>query len=78
MRLEEAVALTWDRYNDTDYEGIRYFSLLSNGFGEADVKTVSSKRYVLLHPDLILPPVQRSGRLFTYNHGKLAIKLIQS
>ena len=75
MRLEEAVALTWDRYNDTDYEGIRYFSLLSTGFEEVDVKTESSKRYVLLHPDLILPPVQRSGRLFTYSHGKAGNKI---
>ena len=75
MRLEEAVALTRDRYNDTDDEGIRYFSLLSTGFEEVDVKTESSKRYVLLHPHLILPPVQRSGRLFTYSHGKAGNKI---
>jgi integrase len=69
MRLEEAVALTWDRYNDTEHQGIRYFSLISTGFEEVDVKTESSVRYVLLHPDLKLPLKQDTGRLFTFAHN---------
>ena len=44
MRLEKAVELTWDRFNDTEYQGIRYFSLLSTGFEQVNVKTESSVR----------------------------------
>ena len=40
-----------------------------------DVNTDSSNRYFLLHPDLILPPVQNSGRLFTCGHGKASSKI---
>ena len=72
MRLEEAVELTWDRYNDTDYQGIKYFSLLSTGEEDPQVKTDSSARYVILHPaldEMLLPRKQESGRLFTWAHN---------
>ena len=70
MRLEEAVELTWERFNDTEYQGIRYFSLLSTGFEEVNVKTESSVRYVIIHQDLELPPVLKTGRLFSFRHGE--------
>lgn len=72
MRLEEAVELTWDRYNDTDYQGIKYFSLLSTGEEDPQVKTDSSARYVILHPaldEMLLPRKQESGRLFKWAHN---------
>jgi len=72
MRLEEAVELTWERYNDTDYQGIKYFSLLSTGEEDPQVKTDSSARYVILHPaldEMLLPRKQESGRLFTWAHN---------
>ncbi len=68
MRLEEAVELTWERFNDTEYQGIRYFSLLSMGFEEVNVKTESSVRYVIIHQDLELPPVLKTGRLSSFRH----------
>ena len=72
MRLEEAVELTWERYNDTDYQGIKYFSLLSTGEEDPKVKTDSSARYVILHPaldEMLLTRKQESGRLFTWAHN---------
>ena len=56
--------------NDTEYQGIRYFSLLSTGFEEVNVKTESSVRYVIIHQDLELPPVLKTGRLFSFRHGE--------
>lgn len=70
MRLEEAVELTWDRFNATEYQGIRYFSLLSTRFEEVNVKTQSSVRYVIIHQDLELPQVLETGRLFSFRHGE--------
>lgn len=64
MRSWEAASLTWEQYNDTEFQGIRYFDLT-----KAKVKTESSKRLVPLHPDLILPPKQNKGRLFSYPKG---------
>ena len=64
MRSWEAAGLTWEQYNDTEYQGIRYFDLT-----KAKVKTEGSKRKVPLHPALILPPKQTEGRLFSYAKG---------
>ena len=64
MRSWEAAGLTWEQYNDTEFQGIRYFDLT-----KAQVKTVSSQRLVPLHPALILPPKQSKGRLFSYAKG---------
>ena len=64
MRSWEAASLTWEQYNDTEYQGIRYFDLT-----KAKVKTESSARLVPLHPALILPPKQSKGRLFSYAKG---------
>ena len=64
MRSWEAAGLTWEQYNDTEYQGIRYFDLT-----KAKVKTEGSKRKVPLHPALILPPKQSKGRLFSYAKG---------
>ena len=65
MRLTEAASLTWERYNDTEFQGIRSFSLIDTNNEEVFVKNEGSKRIVPLHPDLILPP-KGSGRLFNY------------
>jgi integrase len=65
MRLNEAGTLTWDRYNDTEYQGIRYFSLLDTNDENVATKNVGSKRIIPLHPDLELPP-KGTGRLFNY------------
>ena len=64
MRSWEAASLTWEQYNDTEYQGIRYFDLT-----KAKVKTEGSKRKVPLHPALILPPKKTKGRLFSYAKG---------
>ena len=65
MRLNEAGTLTWDRYNDTEYQGIRYFSLLDTNDENVATKNVGSKRIIPLHPDLELP-TKGTGRLFNY------------
>ena len=65
MRLTEAASLTWERYNDTEFQGIRYFSLIDTNNEKVYVKNEGSNRNVPLHPDLILPP-KGSGRLFNY------------
>ena len=64
MRSWEAASLTWEQYNDTEFEGIRYFDLT-----RAEVKTEGSERIVPLHPELKLPPKKKSGRLFSYSKG---------
>jgi integrase len=65
MRLNEAGTLTWDRFNDTEFQGIRYFSLLDTNEEMVATKNVGSKRIIPLHPDLVLPP-KGTGRLFDY------------
>ena len=61
----KAGSLTWDRFNDTDYEGVRYFSLIDTENEDVSVKNAGSARHVPLHPDLVLPE-KGEGRLFNY------------
>tara|TARA_B110000208_G_scaffold164018_1_gene201231 strand:+ start:46 stop:921 length:876 start_codon:yes stop_codon:yes gene_type:complete len=65
MRLTEAASLTWERYNDTEFQGIRYFSLLDTNDEVVVVKNEGSYRQVPFHPDVILP-ARGTGRLFDY------------
>ena len=65
MRLSEAGMLTWERFNDTEYDGIRYFTLLDTGEEIVSVKNTGSSRHIPIHPDLKLPP-KGTGRLFDY------------
>ena len=65
MRASEAGSLTWERFNDTEIEGVRHFSLIDRNDEEVDVKNIGSARYIPLHPDLALPP-RGEGRLFNY------------
>jgi integrase len=65
MRLNEAGTLTWDRFNDTEFQGIRYFSLFDTNEEIIATKNVESKRIIPLHPDLVLPP-KGTGRFFDY------------
>ena len=71
MRLDEAGMLTWERFNDTEYQGMRYFSLLDTEDEIVAVKNDGSKRLVPLHSDLMLP-AKGTGRIFSYhiNEGK--------
>ena len=57
--------LTWERFNDTEVEGVRYFSLIDTQDEQVAVKNEGSARHVPLHPDLVLPP-KGLGRLFDY------------
>ena len=65
MRLNEVGTLTWERFNDTEFKGMRYFSLLDTNDEMVAVKNKGSKRLVPLHPDLVLPK-KATGRLFNY------------
>jgi len=65
MRPSEAGNLTWERFNDTEYDGVRFFTLLNTGEERVQVKNQSSRREVPLHPDLWLPS-KGTGRLFEY------------
>ena len=65
MRLTEAASLTWERFNDTEFQGIRYFSLLDTNDEVVVVKNEGSYRQVPFHPDVALP-LKGSGRLFDY------------
>jgi len=65
MRLSEAGMLTWERFNDTEYDGVRYFTLLDTGEEIVSVKNTGSSRHIPIHPDLKLPP-KGTGRLFDY------------
>jgi len=65
MRLSEAGMLTWERFNDTEYDGVRYFTLLDTGEEIVSVKNTGSSRHIPIHPDLKLP-VKGKGRLFDY------------
>ena len=65
MRLNEATSLTWERFNDTEFQGIRYFTTIDTDLEIVRLKNEGSKRIVPLHSDLILPP-KGTGRLFDY------------
>ena len=65
MRPSEAGNLTWERFNDTEHEGIRYFTTLDTADEKVRVKNAGSKRLVPIHPDLQLPEPS-TGRLFDY------------
>jgi integrase len=65
MRLSEAGMLTWERFNDTEYDGVRYFTLLDTGEEIVSVKNTGSSRFIPIHPDLKLP-LKGKGRLFDY------------
>ena len=65
MRPSEVGNLTWERFNDTEHKGIKFFTLLDAGNEIVQVKNQSSRREVPLHPNLDLPP-QSFGRLFDY------------
>ena len=65
MRPSEAGNMTWERYNDTEHEGIRFFSMHDTEAEKVRVKNFQSKRQVPLHPKLVLPK-KTTGRLFNY------------
>ena len=65
MRPSEAGNMTWERFNDTEHKGIRFFTTLDTETEQVQVKNLPSKRQVPLHPDLQLPK-QSTGRLFDY------------
>ena len=65
MRASEAGSLTWERFNDTELEGVRHFSLISRNDEDVEIKNIGSARYIPLHPDLALPS-RGEGRLFDY------------
>ena len=76
MRLNEATQLSWERFNDTEYQGIPYFTLLSvvtdEGLEETDVKTSGSERYIIVHPDLLeilLPLRKKTGKVFAFSEN---------
>ena len=66
MRPSEAGNMTWERYNDTEHEGIRFFSMHDTEAEKVRVKNFQSKRQVPLHPKLVLPK-KTTGRLFNYS-----------
>ena len=65
MRLNEACMLTWERFNDTKYQGYRFFSTMDTDIEEVQVKNEGSKRLIPIHNDIVLPP-KGTGRLFDY------------
>ena len=65
MRPSEVGNMTWERFNDTEYAGIRYITTTDVDGEKVRVKNRGSKRDVPLHPDLILPK-KGVGRLFDY------------
>jgi integrase len=69
MRPSEAGNLTWERFNDTEHEGIRYFTTLDTADEKVRVKNAGSKRVVPIHPDLQLPELS-TGRLFDYEKNE--------
>jgi integrase len=69
MRPSEAGNLTWERFNDTEHEGIRYFTTLNTADEKVRVKNSGSKRFVPIHPDLQLP-ARSTGRLFDYEKNE--------
>ena len=69
MRPSEAGNLTWERFNDTEHEGIRYFTTLDTADEKVRVKNSGSKRLVPIHPDLQIPE-RSTGRLFDYEKNE--------
>ena len=69
MRPSEAGNLTWERFNDTEHEGIRYFTTLDTADEKVRVKNAGSKRLVPIHPDLQLPE-RSTGRVFDYEKNE--------
>jgi integrase len=69
MRPSEAGNLTWERFNDTEHEGIRYFATMDTVDEKVRVKNAGSKRFVPIHPDLQLPE-RSTGRLFDYEKNE--------
>ena len=69
MRPSEAGNLTWERFNDTEHVGIRYFTTKHTAFEKVRVKNRGSARDIPLHPSLKLPPTAK-GRLFDYEQDK--------
>ncbi|MDC1274981.1 tyrosine-type recombinase/integrase [Planktomarina temperata] len=69
MRPSEAGNLTWERFDDTEHEGIRYFTTLDTADEKVRVKNSGSKRLVPIHPDLQLPK-RSTGRLFDYEKNE--------
>lgn len=69
MRPSEAGNLTWERFNDTEHGGIRYFTTLDTADEKVRVKNAGSKRFVPIHPDLQLPE-RSTGRLFDYEKNE--------
>ena len=65
MRPSEVGNMTWERFNDTEYAGIRYITTTDVDGEKVRVKNKGSKRDVPLHPDLVLPE-KDAGRLFDY------------
>jgi integrase len=65
MRPSEVGNMTWERFNDTEYAGIRYITTTDVEGEKVRVKNKGSKRDVPLHPDLLLPE-RGAGRLFDY------------
>jgi len=72
MRPSEVGNLTWERFNSTEYAGIRYFTLMNTGDEIVQVKNQSSRREVPLHPALDLP-IKSSGRLFNYTKDDVGL-----
>jgi len=72
MRPSEVGNLTWERFNDTEYAGIRYFTLMNTDDELVQVKNQSSRREVPLHPALDLP-IKSSGRLFNYTKDDVGL-----
>jgi integrase len=66
MRPSEAGNMTWERFNDTEHKGIRFFTTLDTETEQVRIKNKPSKRQVPLHPDLVLPE-KSTGRLFNYS-----------
>ena len=69
MRPSEAGNLTWERFNDTEHEGISYFTTMDTTEEKVRVKNAGSKRLVPFHPDLQLPE-RSTGRLFDYEKNE--------
>ncbi|MDA7798351.1 hypothetical protein N8973_00915, partial [bacterium] len=69
MRPSEAGNLTWERFNDMEHEGIRYFTTMDTVGERVRVKNAGSKRLVPIHPDLQLPEPS-TGRLFDYEKNE--------
>ena len=65
MRPSEAGNLTWERFNDTEYGGIRYFTTYNTEKEDVRIKNAGSRRDIPLHPELRLPD-RANGRLFDY------------